>query len=174
MVYSQDKTETEKGQLMEIITLHDLIFYYQNFWHRRSVNWDSRIYSYLPFTWSGIPSSLDLDNVEATVILPNIPEISNHVRNYDGLRNATVAMYNYYPDSAATAVTALLQVRRTKFVFNHEGGDTRVEMLLSLPFTAVGEQFPNAQYLSLENTPTPDIIMNCPELPLTGLRVQLS
>ena len=116
------------------------VYHFQNFYINKTATYNSNVYSFLPFGFSGVTVNRAGDNVEATLVFPN-NEISRAwgLNAVQGLWIATVLVMILDPDNASTPS---LMHRYVGQVSNGNWDETSLQLRLDTVLDAVGTDVP--------------------------------
>ena len=116
------------------------VYHFQNFYINKTATYNGRVYSFLPFGFSGVTVNRAGDNVEAALVFPN-NEISRAwgLNAVQGLWIATVLVMILDPDNASTPS---LMHRYVGQVSNGNWDETSLQLRLDTVLDAVGTDVP--------------------------------
>ena len=116
------------------------VYHFQNFYINKTATYNGRVYSFLPFGFSGVTVNRAGDNVEATLVFPN-NEISRAwgLNAVQGLWIATVLVMILDPDNASAPS---LMHRYVGQVSNGNWDETSLQLRLDTVLDAVGTDVP--------------------------------
>ena len=116
------------------------VYHFQNFYINKTATYNGRVYSFLPFGFSGVTVNRAGDNVEATLVFPN-NEISRAwgLNAVQGLWIATALVMILDPDNASTPS---LMHRYVGQVSNGNWDETSLQLRLDTVLDAVGTDVP--------------------------------
>jgi hypothetical protein len=161
------RASTTIAVLVEIAVPNGSVYRYQNY-QPEQFAWGGKLYDYAPFQWNGAPKNLDLDNVSATLVLPNLPPIRFFVQENDGLRKTSFTITEFFPKNAnAAAVPTRLQGRSSRIQ------KAEIEIQLQSPMSAIGAIFPGVSFRTGAGLGRLDLPGLIPELPRQGIQVRL-
>ena len=129
------------GNYLDFITPDgSKVYHFQNFYINKTATYNGRVYSFLPFGFSGVTVNRAGDNVEATLVFPN-NEISRAwgLNAVQGLWIATVLVMILDPDNASTPS---LMHRYVGQVSNGNWDETSLQLRLDTVLDAVGTDVP--------------------------------
>ena len=154
---------TRIGHLLTI-TKNGTEYRFQNFLHNQDYSYNGKIYEFAPIDYTVPGRSLDLENNNTKVVLPNFPEILTIVEQNDGFRDAIVQGVCIFPDNVNATPYALdiMTVRSCKI----SGG--AIEFDLQSPFSAVDGLFPSIYYTTGISESGLNIVGFLPEVPLVA------
>ena len=162
------KTSVRRSILVEVRLLSGIDLFYQNVVPEDDYIFFGKVYEYAPIYYSGSQRTLELENVSANIILPNVPPINEYVWQNDGLRKAIVTVIQMFPDNVnATPIQDMLVVKSSRF----EGAEINID--LQSPFSAVEALFPSVYFRTGTGNGRTDIPGLVPEVPRsTQVQVQ--
>ena len=116
------------------------VYHFQNFYINKTATYNGRVYSFLPFGFSGVTVNRAGDNVEATLVFPN-NEISRAwgLNAVQGLWIATVLVMILDPDNAGNPSLMHSYVGQ---VSNGNWDETSLQLRLDTVLDAVGTDVP--------------------------------
>jgi hypothetical protein len=158
-----NKSSVRVGLFIKIITPEYSEYYYQNF-STEDVIESGKTYNFVPIDFTPPARNLNLDNVSATVILPNLPDIRQAVEQNDGFRDAIVESKCMFPDNLNISPYAydLMVVSGSKV------SGMSIEISLRSPFSAVTGRFPSTFWTTGRSAVGLNIVGFVPEVPITS------
>jgi hypothetical protein len=158
-----NKSSVRIGTFIKIITPEYSEYYYQNF-SKEDVIESGKSYLFIPIDFTPPARNLNLDNVSATVVLPNLPEIRQAVEENDGFRDAIVETKCVFPDNLNVSPFAY----DLMIVSNSKVSGMSIDITLRSPFSAVGGRFPSAFWTTGSGSNGLNIVGFVPEVPITA------
>jgi hypothetical protein len=159
---------TRIGHLLTI-TKNGTEYRFQNFLHNQDYSYGGKIYEFAPINYTVPGRSLDLENNQTKLTLPNFPEILTIVEQNDGFRDAIVQAICIFPDNlnATPYAVDIMTARSAKIV------GSAIEFDLQSPFSAVDGLFPSIYFTTGTSEAGLGIVGFLPEVPLVA-RVDLN
>lgn len=158
-----NKSSVRVGTLIKIITPEYSEYYYQNF-SRDDIIEAGKTYIYIPIDFTPPARNLNLDNISASVTLPNLPDIRQAVEQNEGFRDAIVESKCIFPDNLNISPYAfdLMVVSASKV------SGMAIEITLRSPFSAVTGRFPSTYWTTGTSANGLNIVGFVPEVPITS------
>jgi hypothetical protein len=156
-----NKSSARVGTLIKIITPEYSEYYYQNFSIDDFID-SGRNYIYVPIDFTPPVRTLNLDNISATVVLPNLPEIRQAIEQNNGFRDAIVETKCIFPDNLnISPYTHDLMI-----VSNSKVSGMSIDITLRSPFTAISGTFPSTYWTTGNGAIGLNMVGFVPEVPI--------
>lgn len=163
---SYNSSQYSLGFLINIETVDNNNYFYQNFQREEDFIYDDNIYQYLPIEYNPPTRNITMDSESTTVSLPCIPLILAIVVTNNYFKDASVLVTQLQYDFPTTPpINSDLQII-SNYSFQESDDNSNIIFTLESPFNVITGKLPNLYYSTGYNNSAVNLIGYVPESPL--------